>query len=218
MKPLILKNQAIALRKAGYSIKQIAKMLGIAVSTSSVWLCDVELKTPAKKRIDRRSAEARQRGALERKRRLGVIYDTIENNVQEELTSLKLDKTLRRLLCAFLYWGEGAKTSKDLRFVNSDPKIIQTFLYLLRMSFEINDLKLRARLHLHEYHNEKKQLIFWSKITKIPIHRISIYRKPNTGKRIRLDYPGCISINYGDSKIFTALTGYYRFFNPGGLV
>lgn len=205
-----LKSQALSLRQSGYSIKQIAKMLNIAVSTSSVWLNGVELKVSAQKRIDLRSAEARQRGALERKRRLLIKYETIEKIVREDLDKLNLDKISKRLLCAFLYWGEGAKTGKDLRFINADPKVVQVYLLLLRDSFKINEIKLRARLHIHEYHDEKKQLIFWSKITKIPIYRISIYRKPNTGKIIREGYPGCISINYADSAVFTALTGYYR--------
>lgn len=214
----LLKKQAISLRKAGYSLKQISTMLLIAKSTASVWVRDIEMKMPAKHRLDRRSAEARQRGAIERKRRLTVKYNVIEQIVKDDLVSLKLNKTIKRLLCAFLYWGEGAKTRKDLRFINSDPKAIAIFLELFRESFEINELKFRARLHLHEYHNERKQLIFWSKITKIPLHRISIYRKPNTGKRIKDEYPGCISINYSDTKIFTALTGYYKFFKHGGLV
>lgn len=214
----ILKSQAISLRKAGYSIKQISVMLNVAKSTSSVWLSGVPLGNAAKDRIDRRSAAARQRGVLERKRRLSIVYRNIESLVQEELEELKLSRTVKRLLCSFLYWGEGSKTRKDLRFMNSDPKAIATYLMLLRESFIIDELKLKARLHIHEYHNEKRQLIFWSKITKIPLHRISIYRKPNSGKRKRAGYPGCISINYCDAKIFTALTGYYKFFRHGGVV
>ncbi len=208
----LLKKQAISLRMSGYSLKQISTILLIAKSTASVWVRDVEMKMPAKHRIDRRSVEARQRGAIERKRRLTVRYNVIEQIVKDDLASLALNKTIKRLLCAFLYWGEGAKTRKDLRFINSDPKVIATFLSLFRDSFVVSELKFRARLHIHEYHDERKQLIFWSKITKIPLHRISIYRKPNSGKRIRVNYPGCISINYGDSKIFTALTGYYKLF------
>ncbi len=206
----IKKKQAVSLRKAGYSLSRIAKMLQIAKSTSSIWVRDVEMKAPAKFRLDGRSVEGKTRGALERKRRLSIRYRVIDQSVKDDLADFIPSKTIKRLLCAFLYWGEGSKTRKDLRFINSDPKLIATFLTLFRGSFAIDELKLRARLHIHEYHDKNKQLIFWSKITKIPIYRISIYRKPNTGKRIREGYPGCISINYADSVIFTALTGYYR--------
>ncbi len=209
----IKKKQAAFLREAGYSLRQIANILGIAKSTSSIWVRDVEIKAPAKFRLDQRSIEGRTRGALERKRRLAIKYRVIEQTVKDDLAEFRSSKTIKRLLCAFLYWGEGAKTRKDLRFINSDPKVIEAFLILFRGSFKVNELKFRARLHIHGYHDEKKQLIFWSRITKIPLHRISIYRKPNSGKRIKDNYPGCISINYADSKIFTALTGYYRFFN-----
>lgn len=214
----MIKKQAISLRKAGYSIKQIAQMLQIAKSTSSVWLGNVEIKAPAKARIDRRSAEARTRGALERRRRLGIIYRTVENIVRDDLKSLSLDLKLKRLLCAFLYWGEGGKTFRTIKFTNSDPLLITVFLKLFRESFHLNEMKLTATLHLHSYHNERRQLLFWSKVTKIPIHRIHIYRKQNSGNRIKADYQGCITVNYSNSKLFTALTSYYKYFDYAGLV
>lgn len=214
----LLKKQAISLRKAGYSIKQISSMLPIAISTSSVWLQGVVLRKSAKARIDRRSVEARQRGALERKRRLSITYRVTEKLVQEQLASVNLNLYHKRLLCAFLYWGEGAKTGKVLKFTNSDPQLILIFLELFRESFQINEMKLSATLHLHSYHNDNKQLLFWSKVTKIPLHRIHIYRKENSGKRIKLDYPGCITIKYSNSRLYTALTGYYKYFRRAGFV
>jgi predicted transcriptional regulator len=210
-----IKLQAIKYRKKGYSIKNIAKLLGIAKSTSSLWLREINMGKKAIRRIDKRSRKSRGRGAEERKRRLGIQYKIIEDIVKSDLERIKLTKLHARLLCAFLYWGEGAKRQKAIKFMNSDPALITVFLKLFRESFPVREDRLRATLHLHEYHNQKERLLFCSKITKIPMNQIGIYNKPNTGKRLRAEYPGCISINYSDSKIFTALTSYYKYFSLG---
>ena len=131
-----LKNEALEFRKKGYSIKQIAKHFGIARSTSSVWSRGIEMDQVAKARIDKRSQEARGCGALERKRRLLIMYRTVERIVSEEIRTLSLDQNMKRLLCSFLYWGEGAKTGPTIKFTNSDPKLIITFLALFRIVLE----------------------------------------------------------------------------------
>ena len=41
--PIEIKEKAFGLRKKGYSIKEIAKKLNIAQSTSSLWVRDIEL-------------------------------------------------------------------------------------------------------------------------------------------------------------------------------
>ncbi|MBU1034131.1 helix-turn-helix domain-containing protein [Patescibacteria group bacterium] len=46
-----VKSKAIELREAGYSIKEIAKILNVAVSTSSVWLREVTISREGKHRM-----------------------------------------------------------------------------------------------------------------------------------------------------------------------
>lgn len=212
------KNKALGFRRRGYSTKQIASKLKIAKSTSSLWVRDINMGVQAKSRIDRRSADARSRGALERKRRLAITYRVVEGIVKDDLKTIGLNLKLKRLLCAFLYWGEGAKTFGTIKFTNSDPKLVALFLKLFRESFVLDELRLAATLHLHSYHDERKQLLFWSNVTKIPIDRIHIYRKQNSGNRIKENYPGCITVNYSNSRLFTALTSYYKYFDYAGLV
>jgi len=36
----------------------------------------------------------------------------------------------------------------------------------MRFSFKLDERKFRAMLHLHDYHNEKKIMIFWSDLTQ----------------------------------------------------
>jgi len=66
----------------------------------------------------------------------------------------------RKLACALLYWCEGEKKGGAVRFTNSDPVMIQTFLNLFRQSFKLDESKFRICLHLHSYHNQQKQKKF----------------------------------------------------------
>jgi orotate phosphoribosyltransferase-like protein len=53
---LEIKNKAIELRKAGYSIKEIARTLTIAVSTSSIWLRKTPISSAGKNRMQKQSS------------------------------------------------------------------------------------------------------------------------------------------------------------------
>ena len=83
--------------------------------------------------------------------------------------------------------------------------------YFIEKGFVIDEGKFRALIHLHDYHGEEKQINFWSKITRIPRKQFfKSYRKPNTGKRIKKDYPGCLAISYYDAKVAKQLWAYYK--------
>ncbi len=121
------------------------------------------------------------------------------------------NQSATRLICAILFWCEGSKTTTQVKFTNSDPEMIKYYLRLLRIGFSVDESKFRALVHLHEYHDEKTQIDFWSKLTNIPktqFHRS--YRKPNTQKRIRENYPGCICITYFDARLAKRLWAYYK--------
>lgn len=62
---------------------------------------------------------------------------------------------IQKLLCAVLFWAEGSKNG-TIKFTNSDPKMISVFLKLFRATFEIDEKKLRAIVHIHEYHNDSE--------------------------------------------------------------
>lgn len=101
----------------------------------------------------------------------------------------------------------------DLRFTNSDPKLISLFLILLRESFVLDEKKFRCSLHLHEYHREKKQLDYWSKITHIPRSQFyKVHHKISGGKRIHEQYQGCLTLYYHDSLLAKELYYVYKEF------
>lgn len=198
------KEKAIKLRSRGHSLNEISDLLKISKSSASLWLRDVPLSEQARKIIFQKREHARLKSALTHHAQLRKRLDEAEAFADETVSTIKLDKAMSRVMCSLLYWCEGEKTNTDktLTFANSDPKLTATFLAMLRKGFEVNEKKFRVCLHLHDYHDEKRQIAFWSRITGIPATQFSkTYNKPHTGKRTKEGYAGCASIRYYDTRI-----------------
>jgi hypothetical protein len=200
------RTKARKLREDGFSFREISEKLGISKSTASLWLRSIKLSVNAKKRIAR-LGEAGRRKAVEtnnkkRDEENKIIFKKVEKYFSGGVNQSGIDYKIE---CALMYWCEGTKHKGNtlVSFINADPDMIRYFLYVFRKSFDLNEKKFRALIHLHEYHNVKKQLKFWSNITKIPVSQFNkSYLKKNTGKNIKENYPGCISIRYSDIRIY----------------
>lgn len=206
-------NEAKKLRKIGYSYGEIANKLQIAKSTAHLWVKRVELDEKALKELERKRILARLKGLKVLKNIRKLRKNQIKKLAIMSVDKIKLNMETKKLLCSFLYWGEGSKNTNSLTFTNSDPIMIESFLTLLRSSFELDEKKFRALIHVHEYHNENEIKNYWSKITKIPLSQFTkSYLKPHTGKNSKEGYKGTISIRYYDYKIALELTFIYNVF------
>jgi hypothetical protein len=200
---LDLKKEAINLRKKGFSFKEISYKLDISKSTASLWLRDIELSKKANDRIVKLGIKGRNNGNKSVKKRIEEENKKILADVKNSVGKCVLLKEDLKVVCALLYWCEGGKTEKSqLTFINSDPKLIKYFVDTLRKAFNIDESRFKVLMHVHNYHNINKQIEFWSNITKIPKKQFTKpYNKPNTGKRIKEDYQGCISVRYYGKQI-----------------
>ena len=213
MKQALLFNRAVELRQNGYSLNQIHENLGIAKSTTSLWLRNIKVGKSAFKKIQHGTSEGRLRGRMKITARRIARENLLKQLVSQELSTINLDDVSVRLLCSFLYWAEGSKSKDSVCFTNSDPRMVAVYLKLLRNGFDIDEKRLGAWLHLHQYHDRQEMLKFWSGVTSIPVEQIKIYNKPNSGKNIRPGYPGCISVRFNDVKTFHQITFYYQIFS-----
>lgn len=205
-----IRSKATSLRKRGYSYSEIADKLQISKSTCSIWLNGIILDDKARLRLHEAGISGRRKGTAANVARAQRQIEEIQTRVRDEMT-VSLKKPIQtKLACALLYWGEGNKVDKSVAFTNSDPVMVQTFVTLLRSSFPLVESKWQATIHLHEYHNERLQKRFWSNITGIPLDKIGIYKKPNSGQNIRVGYPGCITVRYHSRVIFYELEAYYK--------
>lgn len=217
--PIELKNHANQLRKHGYSIKEVASKLNISTSTASLWLRDIQLSSRAQNRLAKRQILGQYKTRLIKLEQRQIKQNLRFKQVNQLLSNIKITKDLAKLCCSLLYWCEGNKDNDtSLRFTNSDPKLIRTYLSLLRLGFNITESKFRVLMHLHQYHNEERQKDFWFKTTNIPNNQFNkTYLKPNTGTRKHDNYPGCIAISYYDAEVAKEIMAIYNAFVPRGV-
>lgn len=191
------KQQAVLLRRKGYSYKEIASMVPVSKSTLSLWLRDIKLSSVAQKRIAEKLSVG-QRKSIEISR-----YKTLQKNehakqvASETIKEIYVTVAQQRIWCALLYWCEGAKSLGRVSFTNSDPEMIKTFMGLFRAGFEIDEKKFRVSVHLHSYHNGDEVMMYWSRITQIPLEQfIRPHTKKTSGMYKKDGYMGCISVYY----------------------
>ncbi len=213
--PLALKEKAILLRRNGYSIKEISGELGIAQSTSSLWVKGLILSQKAKKRIVGRRLIGYHNAAAHWKEKSIREQQEYKLIADKLINGIEISEDYCKVFCAILYWCEGGKSHQtSVGFTNSDPLLIKTFIALFRKSFTVDERKFRILMHLHAYHSEKIQKNFWSDLTGIPENKFQkTYLKANSGKRIKEGYQGCISIRYYDAKILKELKATYSSFH-----
>ena len=211
---IILKEKAAKLRKGGYSLNEIHQKLGVSKSIVSDWVRTIVLNNKARLRLLNKIKVGQAISAKNKKKKTNQIIKAYYHTALTDISSFNLDKNSSKIICSLIYYCEGVKDMySGVRFINSDPKLVETFLKLLRESFDVDEKKFRVCAHLHKYHVLKKQLNFWSKTTQIPLSQfIKPYIKQNTGKRIRKGYNGCVSIRYHDIAVARQLLSIARAF------
>ena len=208
-----IKQKATNLRKSGYSIKEIAQLMNIAQSTSSLWLKDVNLNDKALKRLEKQKILGQYKSMQTAKEKRTMLLTSFDEMAKYTISKIELNNNLLKLLASILFWTEGSKRLSVLSFTNSDPNMVSLFMSCLRSSFSIDENKFRVKIHVHEYHDEKYLKKYWSKVTRIPLSQFSkCYLKPHTQKRKRENYMGCINIRYYDYKVALELSSIYNTF------
>ena len=166
------KNKAIGLRKKGESIKDIAKKIGIAKSTVSLWCRDIELTSRQINKLHKKMSQCgyvgRLNGArMQYERRMEKI-----NKFKNEGMELVGNLSHRDFLIAgiALYWGEGAKKTRCFSFCNSDPDMIKFFIKFIKEALFVDHGRLKAWIRINKIHKNRIGEVeeYWSKITDIP--------------------------------------------------
>ena len=177
-------EKALALRKQGMSYSQIKKILGVSKSTLSNWLRDYPLSEQRIRELrdwnEQRIERCRETKRKKKEKRLNEFYQ------KQKRVIFPLSKRELYLAGLFLYWGEGSKSQPtDLSISNSDPSIINFFIYWLSKSLSVPKKKMRVYLQLYSDMDIKKEIKFWSEALKIPLRQFSRpYVKKSSSERI----------------------------------
>jgi hypothetical protein len=188
-------RRARELRALGYSIGEIERELGVARSSVSYWVRDVELSAVAQRRLltraglgPLRSAERSARVARERRR----WY-------QDDGRALAVQVDAAYLAGCMLYWAEGDKCRNAVRIANSDPELLATFADFLRRHFNVSDEKITISCNLFADHTDRRREIeqFWLDQLRLPRSQlrktiVNSYSKHSKKKRQnKLPYGTC---------------------------
>jgi transcriptional regulator with XRE-family HTH domain len=171
------KIKARKLRRTGKSIKQIAKLLKVSVSTASLWCRDVELTDKQIENLRKRQTDPfygkRLDYYLKKKKEFNIKLLNLKN---EGIKSIgKLTKREIFLIGIALYWGEGFKKDSLVGLATLDVNIAKFFIFWLNKSFGISTKDLILRITANITYKSKISVLgkYWSKELKIPISQFS---------------------------------------------
>ncbi len=181
----------------GASIKDIARRVGVSVSSVSGWVRDIEL-TP-----DQHAALQLRNVAYNRQ--MSGTWKQAANRRAERVSYQQRGRRMARMgdplyvAGCMLFWAEGGKHRNSLRFTNSDPEMVRFFVKFLRECFEIEDSVIRLTCNLFADHLARQRQIerFWLDVASLPEtclckSSVNVYSKYSQKKRQnKLPYGTC---------------------------
>lgn len=168
------KKQALALRRSGLSIKEIAEQVGVSKGTASVWVRDVMLTKRQEMRLKKRMFDAGHKGRMigaesNKQYRLARIA-LLEKQAQKDISNMSRRDLF--FLGLGLYWGEGfkARSTANAGFSNSDHRVILLMITWLQQVLGISRERLRIQIFINDIHRHREKIIlkFWRKTTGLP--------------------------------------------------
>ena len=197
------KEQAIALRKQGLSIRDIELELGVNRSTLSGWLKNVELSDKQRETLYKNwlNALVKARGMasdVHRNRRIKRV-EIIANEAKKFVQSSNLNNDFKELLFAVFYLAEGTKKENSVCIANSNPEMLKAIVKLFRKIYDPDESKFRCCLHLRGDQSDEELKKFWSNQLDIPV---SQFIKTQFDKRTHTKtydyYKGVCVVHYYD--------------------
>lgn len=205
------KVQAVSLREEGYSLRAIAEKLGVAKSSVSVWVRDIKLSedqliTLAANPFTGVAIEKRRLARLknEQKKR-----DVVVREAEAEIADIT--KKDLWMIGVTLYWAEGGKTQRLVRFTNGDPRTIKIMMKFFDEICSVAPSKFRGHVHIHSHLDHKEAERYWSRVSGIPSQQFfKTYRRKSVtiaDKKDTLPY-GVMDIYVLDANLFLKMMGW----------
>jgi hypothetical protein len=197
------------LRASGMTLADIATELGVAKSSVSVWVRDVEFEPRARRpSVDRRPHP----------QHLAKLAEIEECNAQGLARIGALSEDAFLAAGTALYAGEGAKG--QLLFANTNAAMVAFFCAWLRRFFTIDEARLRVRVYLHAGLDLDAAEQFWSETTGIPRSQFRAPYRAEADPTIRHNKHehGCAYIGYWCSRTHREVMGLVRALLTSGAI
>ena len=194
------------MRAEGMTLLDIATQLGVAKSSVSLWVRDVEF-TPSPRRY---GAQRRPHPFHEAK-----LAQIEQCNAEGMARVGTLSESAFLAAGVALYAGEGSKTDKtdkEVRFANTDAAMVRLFCAWLRHFFEVDETRLHVRVYLHEGLDLAAAERHWSEVTGVPLEQFwrAYSATPDPSIRRTKHEFGCVYVTYGCSLTHRRVMGLVR--------
>lgn len=192
---------------------EISKKIGVAKSSVSLWVGDIQLTQGQRNQL---SLNGRSRDSIEKRRTARLKNESAKRDVILGAAQKEVSRLTERelwLMGVMLYWAEGGKTQRTVRFSNSDPDMIKIMMAFFRRVCKVPESKFRGSLHIHPHLDYKKAERHWSSVAGIPLRQFyKTYRKMNIASKHKRDnIPlGTFDIYICSVELFLKISGWAR--------
>lgn len=164
-------------REEGESVKRIAKRLGVAYSSVSMWCRDIVLTDEQNEALYKRNASSRKSNLLKGSQNMAAAYAKIRENKRKigaDRVRTFSDRDLH-MLGLGLYLGDGAKTQR-CTFSNSNVALQRLMISWFEKTFGLTRDRFFGRIIVHEkYRSEGEKIVSeWSEALNLPRESIHI--------------------------------------------
>jgi hypothetical protein len=192
-------------------MKEIARLVGVSVSSVSHWVRDVPLTSDQRAELRRRmSANGRAAAAAGR----SMAARKVRLSFQERGRRHARRRDPLHIAGCMLYWAEGSKGRNSVQFVNSDPAMVRYFVSFLRANYDVADDAFRVDCNLFADHLVRQREIehFWLDTLDLPHSclrksKVNVYSKYSKKKRTnRLPY-GTVRVCVHSTELVQSIYG-----------
>ena len=118
-------------------MREIARIVGVSVSSISLWVRDVPLTAEQEAVLAARDPvrNGQRRGTVNNSRRCRATREAAQEHGRE----LARRRDPLHVQGCMLYWAEGSKRRNSVTFTNSDAEMVLVFLHFLRTCYAVAD-------------------------------------------------------------------------------
>ena len=193
-------ERARRLRAESWTLADIATELGVAKSSVSRLVREVDFEPNPRRRARKRGPNKLERAKAEE----------IERCHREGLRRIGQLSEREFLMAGLgLYAGDGSKKGGSVSFANSNPNMIAFFSAWFRRFFDIDESRLRVQLYLHADLDLEAANVYWSDVTAIPTTQ---FHKPyravvDETRRHSRHVFGCCHVRYASAPTLRRIVG-----------
>ena len=195
------KEEAIKLRRKGYSYNEILKKISVAKSTLSLWLKDLPLTEDEKNYVRERVGDNLSRGRLKaaselRKRR--TYREQVAAQEAKSMFESNCEDSIF-LLGVMLYWAEGSSKHPVFQFTNSNPTLVLFMFRWIKQYLLTEPRRVRPRIYAHKLYSGEDLVHYWSHHLDIPEEDFyrTVYKPTTRTYKKNPNYKGCVRLDVG---------------------